>query len=334
MKSRPSKPQASPSRDDLLDAEAPREGSPGRPPTRHRLALARFSSELAKAIGPHLGILRHTELPVRQVLEDALVAGLGSPWLLGELAAALEELDAPLDNTTILRGDLSRISLAEIVQLCQLRRQSGILRVSSGERACIAALREGEVDLVFASGTGGAFRLGRYLRRLDLVSEVDLAHALEASAGRTPLGEWLVKAGAVQEADLQRALRQQSGELFYELIGWSEGHFTLSAETPWPEAERAHLGLGLGELLLEGCRRLDERSLLEAAIALDRPLVLVPETLATVAEKLGPIERSVLDGIDGVRTATSLRDTTLHAPFEILSAIYRLMKANVVRYAT
>jgi DNA-binding response OmpR family regulator len=43
----------------------------------------------------------------------------------------------------------------------------------------------------------------------------------------------------------------------YEILGWTEGHFTFAPRDPGPGEP---LGDGLNQLLLEGCRRLDEKS--------------------------------------------------------------------------
>ena len=51
-------------------------------------------------------------------------------------------------------------------------------------------------------------------------------------------------------------------EAIYEVLEWSEGHFSFAPGDPGPGAP---LGSGFSQLLLEGCRRLDER--LRAAAA-------------------------------------------------------------------
>ena len=334
MKAQPPLPQASPSREDLIAAEAHDEGEALlRPPTRHRHAIARFSADLAKALGPHLGVLRHSDLSPRAVLEDALIASLGNRWLTADLAAALEELDAPLEENTVLRGDIARMPLAEVLQLCLLRRQTGTLRLTNGEHSMIAALRDGDVDLVFASGAGGEFRLGRFLLRLELLSHDSLDRALDACVGKAPLGEWLVRNRTVGRDALDGALRQQSAELVYEMMRWTAGRFTLTVEPPWPEAERARLGLGLGAVILEGCRRLDEWREMESVAAAEAVFVLDAEALASVRHKFGPIERAVSGLIDGKSTVQELLDTSHFAAFDVVAAVCRLVQAKVARLA-
>jgi hypothetical protein len=45
-------------------------------------------------------------------------------------------------------------------------------------------------------------------------------------------------------------------EAVFEVLGWTEGHFSFAPGEP---GAGEPLGEGFGQLLLEGCRRLDER---------------------------------------------------------------------------
>ncbi len=253
------------------------------------------------------------------------------PRTSAPLAALLERVESPLAERTVLQGNLARVSLAEVLQLCQLRRQGGLLAVASGDQRAVAALRDGSIDLAFAAERDGRHRLGRYLRRLGLLSEAELGRALEASSA--PLGEFLVAEGLVAESSVRGALKLQSSELVYAMLGWTEGVFVLSDEPAWPEAARARLGLGLGELILEGFRRIDERRRLWDAVDADGVLAIEPVGFATHEARLGPVERSVVEAVDGARTLRWLVDASLHAELDVLGAVSRLLRAKVVRYA-
>lgn len=333
MKARPSKPNASPTREDVLDAETAGGGAPVRAPTRHRITRAMFAAELARVLSRHVGVLRRSKLPARELLEDTLVACLDNPSLVASLSVAFDLLDGPLDDDSVVRGNLAKMPLAELLQFCHLRRQTGILRVTSGKRLAVLALRDGAVDLVFASGTGEAHLLGRLLRREGLLDEAELRRALDASAGVVPLGEYVVANDLVTEPNLRRVLSLQSAEILFATLGWTEGTFVLAEESPWPEAKRAALGLGLGELVLEGCRRLDETSRLRGALELDRALSLDAANLATHRSKLGPVELSVVESVDGKTSVERLVRENLHSELAVLGAIQRLIKAKVARYA-
>lgn len=324
---RPSAPTAG----ELLEEDRLEVGSLTPPSEPHDEAVARLAAEIAHAVGPHLGVLRHTDLPPGRVLEDALLAGLADEARLARLASRLDALDLPLDTTTILRGNIAELPLAEILQTLALRRQSCVVRATNGSRRVVLALRDGSLDLAFARGLGRSFRLGRYLSRLGLLSREDVEDAVAECLGHSPLGEWLTRAGTLSQSELRRALVLQSSEIVYEALRWPRGRYLVTAEASWPEASRAKLGLGLAELVLEGIRRIDEWRVLDDALDPNRRVVLDGAALETVRAKLGPTEREAVSLADGVRTLRELVAATDQGAFEITAAVYRLARARVAR---
>ncbi len=301
------------------------------PPSRHVRAISRFATEVAAAVAPHLRGLRAADLQQPQQVEDAVLAGLSDDATLAQLARTLDDLELPNASNAILRGDIEQLPLVEVLQLFQLRRQNGVLKVTSGKKAVAMALREGHVDMVFARGCGDEFRLGRYLTRLGLVTREKMEAEVDACAGKMVIGQWLATNQLVDPAALDQALALQTAELTYETIRWNKGRFTLLDEPFWPEAEQAKLGLGLAELVLEGFRRVDEWRLMADTIDFDAVLVIDQVALDAVARKIGPTERRVLDAIDGARTVSEITGATDLASFDVLKILYRFLEARIAR---
>src|SRR5262249_4699788 len=84
--------------------------------------------------------------------------------ILGEdgLATLYAELAGPTARA-VLSGDLGAIPLAEVLQLLQLQRQTGVLTITQGAIEVHAVVRDGLVDLATSRGAADEFRLGRYL---------------------------------------------------------------------------------------------------------------------------------------------------------------------------
>lgn len=324
---RPSAPTAT----DLVDEERAAHGSEAPPPQRREEAVAAFARDLATAVGPHLAILRHTDLPPARVVEDALLVGLEDERLLTKLASALDSLELPLESGALLRCDLAHLPLAEVLQLLELRRQSGVLSVASGPRRLRLALENGRLELAFARGLGPSFRLGRYLSRLELLTRDEVEDAVAECRGRSPLGEWFIRAGKLDLQGLHRALATQSTELVYEALRWTHGRCAVTLEPPWPEALRAHLGLGVNELVLEGFRRVDEWRVLDEALDRDRRVVMDARALEAVQARLGPFEREAVVLANGARSLRQLVEASDQAAFDVTAAVYRLVRARVAR---
>ncbi|MCA9622693.1 MAG: response regulator [Myxococcales bacterium] len=302
------------------------------PPSRHLRGVDDVASVIAKAITPYVQRLSEQDLATGDALQRAITLGLG-PETLTAMAQAMDQVDVHTEGE-ILRGELDKMPLAEILQLLQLRRQTGSMRVRHGKMSMVLSINDGVLDLAQSDNTDDEFRLGRYLVEAGAVTREELEKALAACPSGTLLGDFLVAEGIIDENQRYHALAHQSAELVYEVLRWPEGRFILVEEPPSAEAEKAALGLGLSELVLEGFRRVDEWRLMADTIDFDAVLIVDQVALSTLDDsKIGPKERPVLDAIDGKRTAREVMQVSEVASFDAIKAIYGLLQARVVREA-
>jgi CheY-like chemotaxis protein len=287
-------------------------------------------------------------------LERAIAEVLASNRLddARESSPPAPESVAGLKAGEVLSGDLSVVPLAEVMQLLQMQRQTGVLRVKDATRALTLFLRDGLIDLAKLSGGPGELRIGRYFVEQGVASraQIDEAARRAAASGRL-LGDELVESDAVSDAAREEALRMQSSELVYELLRWRSGRFSLSQSVarpsshgPWgvvrsdrsedrlaKAAERARLGLGIAGLLLEGFRRLDEWSAMEASIAWDQVVTIDEAAHREHAAGFSRLERRVLESVDGRRTIKQILDESDVGRFDAMKAIQQLLRSRVLR---
>ncbi len=160
-----------------------------------------------------------------------------TPERLGSLAGLLRTIDFGADARVILSGDLSCISIAEVLQMLELQRQTGALSIASQTAEITLYVRDGMLDLAQGRGMPTSFRLGRYLLSLGALSRAELAHFLENRAGSKRLiGDALVQLDMVEDAEVREALKLQTSELVYEVVGWRSGRFTFARDVTCPEA--------------------------------------------------------------------------------------------------
>ncbi len=231
----------------------------------------------------------------------------------------------------MLSGDLAIVPLAEVMQLLQMQRQTGILRIKDGGRLLTLCLRDGLLDLARLDGGPAELRLGRYFLEQGVAtrSAVEDCAMRARRAGRL-LGDDLVAASVVSDAAREEALRMQSSELVYEVLRWRTGRFWLVQESFGEAAERARLGLGMAGLLLEGFRRLDEWRAMEGAIPWDRVVTHDPSQARSSAEHTRS-ERLLLAAVDGRRTVREVVAESNLASFDALKALHGFMKNRVLR---
>jgi CheY-like chemotaxis protein len=301
------------------------------PGLRRSQIAQRFAAAVGKMIAPVIG--GDSGPAADEKLQASLKKTLTAERV-GSLAGLLRTLDFGADARVILSGDLSCISIAEVLQMLELQRQTGALSIASPNAEITLYVRDGMLDLAQARGLPAWYRLGRYLVRKGVISQDELSHFLDHRAGSKRLiGDALIQLDMVTEAQVTDALKMQTSELVYEVVGWKQGRFTFNRDATCPEATLAQLGLAPGGIVMEGFRRVDEWRLIEGSFDFDDTL----QTDAGAAERLTGTaeltdqERAVLDAIDGQRTVRQILDHVHGSTFDVCKILYQFLNSHVVR---
>ncbi len=313
--------------------EAAPESLPPRSHSRYQRqrAVSELAQHIVTAVTPSIMALPAGE----RANEAAIVAAVGRAItgdVIASLAMKLKDLEPNDQGREVLGGDLSAIALAEILQILQMQRQTGILRIMNNRTIVAFAIRQGQVDLVQAIRASEEFRIGRYFIEKGLASRDQVEAIANARPTGQLLGEALAAAGLCSRDELTAALSQQSSELTYEVLRWSFGRFSFSREAPSPEADAAKLGLGVSGLVLEGFRRVDELRLMEATVHFDQIVMLDPPVLESVGPaELSRGEQMILSAVDGTRTIAEVIRESCVGSFEAVKILYQFLQSRVLR---
>ncbi|MGC4090696.1 MAG: response regulator [Polyangiaceae bacterium] len=285
------------------------------------------AAALEQILGPQLPPLENDSL--QAAFQRAL-----TPDAVGSLAALLRVLDFGVNTREVLAGDISVISIAEVLQLLDLQRQSGTLCIFARKSEITLHIRDGNLDFASWRGLSDEFLLGRYLVDSEVLHRDELTHALEGpSEDSLLLGESLVKQGLLTEEQLQRALVLQASELLYEVVRWKSGRFSFLVGIENEIARKAALNLETGSLVMEGFRRVDEWRLIEGSFDFDE--VLFPDAVAIERvgseDNLTPKERGVLTAFDGNRTIREIVEEMEGSSFELCKIVFQLLNSRLVR---
>jgi hypothetical protein len=301
------------------------------PASRHFRTLGAVARLVADAVTPSLKRLRPEQIADPAHVANAIALSLNDQTL-GAMAKTLDEVGAWRDPTEMLRGDLERVPLAELLQFLQLQRQTGVLHANYKGTHMAVSVRDGMVDLVQSRGTDEEFRLGRYFVKRGLISREEIDRIVGAAEKGKLIGTLLVEQGKITPEQLKDALVEQSSELTYELLRWPSGSFVLAKEPFSDEATKAKLGLGMSNLVLEGFRRVDEWRVMEKTIDFEAVLVLDQLALDTVdSTQIGPEEMRLLKAIDGQRTVRQVMAECALASFDAIQIVYRFVQSRIVR---
>jgi DNA-binding response OmpR family regulator len=304
----------------------------GGPPASMRAAVPEaFLRRIGEAIARSAQFVKGSEPPSARDGVAALRHAVGEDGLAG----LYSELAGSTANA-VLSGDLSAIPLAEILQLLQLQRQTGILTVFDSKTEVQIAMREGLVDLATSRGASDEFRLGRYvieLGALDRQSLDDFIKRERASGKSRLLGDALVAEGILTRDNIGKALERQTSELIYDVLRWTRGRFVFDHGATRSEASAAQLGLPVASIVMEGFRRVDEWRLMEGALGdFEQVFYRDPGAIEAMGtSRLTREERAVLMAVDGERTVREVIGAVSMGSFDVCKILYQFVQSRLVR---
>ncbi len=283
-----------------------------------------LAPEIAKIAG-----LSATDQKLRQALARAITPEAGEA-----LANLLGRFGVGGGTRQVLSGDISVISIAEILQLLHLQRQTGALTISTRQTEITLFVGEGAIDFASHRGLRDEFLLGRYLAEAGVIEREKIQSLLqEENVTDKLLGELLIEKKLATEAQVRHALEQQTSELLYEVVRWKEGRFNFLNDIKLEAAEKAKLGMSTGALVMEGFRRVDEWRLIEGSFDFEEVLYRDQAAIENIANssKLTKQELSVLEAIDGERTVAEIVDEMGGSSFELCKILYQFLNSRLVR---
>jgi len=235
-----------------------------------------------------------------------------------------------------IEGPLKELGLHDVFQLLDLSRKTGVLRITSHLRDNDGVVFFAGGSIVFASIRTNPHRIGDRLVAGGRITgeELERARAVQQrEGGKRRLGQILVEMGALTPRELEHEVERHIEEAVFELLSWREGSFSF-AEGGIEEAPAdARVALPTERVLMEGARRIDEWSRIEAQV----PHLGVVPTLAPLDAggagpqlDLHPAEWEVLAEVDGERDLRQIASALRVSEFDVARTVFGLATTGVV----
>lgn len=235
-------------------------------------------------------------------------------------------------------GSLASLTVPEVIQFIFTTIKSGTLTLSFGADARRAAeagagarphrrtlyFREGQV--VFASSSDPADRLGAVLGREGLVQQRELDRCAKLIRSGRPLGQILVDERILTSGQLYEAITIQVKEIVLASCLEQEGEFAF-VEGPFDESNSVKLDERTRDLLLQGMKRIEEVEQLAGQVG-GRGAILVRGRAD--AEGLEGPEGKLLDHADGRRTISELSSASGLGLYKTLRLSVPLVQAGAL----
>ncbi len=239
-----------------------------------------------------------------------------------------------------IEGPLKELGLHDVFQLLDLSRKTGVLRITSQLRNNDGTVFFDRGAIVFALVRSNPQRLGERLVHLGKITPAELEHARtvqQREGGKRRLGKIFVEMGMLAPRELEREVERHIEEVVFELLSWREGFFSFSEGSLEGAPADSLVQLPTEKVLMEGARRIDEWSRIEAQVP---HLGVVPALAPLEAAKTGaqtapvldlrPAEWAVLAEVDGSRDLRQIAATLHMAEFDVSRTVFGLVATGVV----
>ncbi|NWF99092.1 MAG: DUF4388 domain-containing protein [Nitrospirae bacterium] len=165
-------------------------------------------------------------------------------------------------------GDLEHLHIVDVIQLIHTTRKTGTLTVK-GEKG-ISRIIFSNGYIVGANHLNNRVRIGSVLVKLNAITKQDLEEAIDvqkkAGKSRKPLITTLIEMGKLSREDAFKGLKELIVMTLVDLIGWTNGTFTLDTDaitashecSYFPDRMEQEISLDAQMVLMDALRIYDE----------------------------------------------------------------------------
>ncbi|HEV7796802.1 MAG TPA: DUF4388 domain-containing protein [Pyrinomonadaceae bacterium] len=227
-----------------------------------------------------------------------------------------------------IQGNLSTMSVSDLLQFLAAGRKTGMLRFDRGKTVKQIYFEKG---IIVGSNTNDPKEyLGQLLIHYGKLDESKLKAALQIqreSGGR--LGEILVSTGVLSQADVLEVLRIRTLDIIYDLFLWEEAHFELY-DNESPPDYFIRIEVEPTKVIMDGVYRIDEWKRFRTLIPSDRALL---ELGAGWTSSLNANKemRQILYFVEKRMSVAEICYNMHAAPFHVYGQLYDLVKDGIAR---
>jgi len=232
------------------------------------------------------------------------------------------------------KGDLTNISMFDVVQTLNTNQQTGVLVLQ----------RAGVTKKIFFSPQGvriffmravRVLRLGEIFVRRGQISEQDVEILLmQQKQEYRPFGELLLETGKVTQEEMEHILRYHAEDEIYEIFGWDAGTFSFfEGETDLDHANTplSEIVLDPGGLCLEAARRLDEMERLRTTVADDEQFFVRLDGVEINPVGMSPSALAVIEALAAPAFVDEIRDVVGMSRYMVLGGLVELLERGLAR---
>lgn len=233
-----------------------------------------------------------------------------------------------------LKGRLRDFSLAQLLNLVNLARKSGLLTIDAPQGHASLYFREGKLIHAALNGPeAGSGDLARVLTRAGKVTpdQIRMLQAQGRARSDKELGLLLINAGYMGQAEILQSLRAHLLEVVYAIFTWDDGLFEFEQHVA-PPTGSISVPISLENIILEGRRRREELAELQTELpSLDVTLRFADGPGANLRNiNLSVDEWRVISFINPRNTVAQIAQYNNMNEFQVRKIVSKLLREGLV----
>jgi hypothetical protein len=202
-----------------------------------------------------------------------------------------------------LEGNLTAFGLSEILQLIAVQQKSGMLSITSQDRAKVLFFRDGHIMSTRDRRRESKDPLKDYLTRYGILSREDLIRLTQISAqAKLDLTEIIVSEGILTEEQMRTHFRNHIQEELHEMLTWDQLSYKFLPGLDIIAGIKTWGDFNIEGMLMESMRRIDE---------FPAALKLLPDPSARISRVGDPKENQELSSNESAVRALLEKERTL-----------------------
>jgi uncharacterized protein DUF4388 len=227
-----------------------------------------------------------------------------------------------------VQGNLSTMNVADLLQLVEGGRKTGMLRFDRGSLIKKVYFQNGLI--VGSDSNDPKEYLGQLLIHYGKLNEAQLKAALQVqrqAGGR--LGEILVSTGVLPQEDVLEVLRIRTLDIIYDLFLWEDANFELYDDEQ-PPAYFVRIEIRPSKVVMDGIFRMDEWKRYRSLIPSDRALLELNAGWTSSLQE-SKEKRQALFFVEKGMSVAEICYNMHAAPFHVYGLLYHLVESGIAR---
>lgn len=235
------------------------------------------------------------------------------------------------ESKMALKGNLQDFGTTQLLNLVHMARKTGSLQLSKTSDVAELYFREGRLIHTLMTGSDGLLT-SMLVRSGKLSSEQARAIQMRAKEQDDKrLALILIQNGYISKTDVVQSVTRYMLDTVYRLFTWTEGQFYFEPNKQ-PEHTRITVPIELGNVIMEGSRRIQELERLQDELPdLNMALKFTDRPDAKLRNiSLSPVEWKVVSYVKPTNTIRQIAQANKMTDFQIRKTVYGMLQAGLV----